>query len=229
MSPATPRWFEAGSPGGWRRLASRLGIDMRPGEGGPALLLFSCFFLFTTFQYTTKAVRQSAYIDGLGAANLPWVYLTVALCSYPLLRIYSALADRLKQHQLIAATSGLIASSMVIFWWLFQYSWSWIPFVLYVWISIVYVMNFSQFWSFSNHLFDPRQAKRLFGFIGAGGLLGGVAGGQVAKFVSQWVDTRTNFLVAGAILLCAGALILVVSKYQPSDCLLYTSPSPRDS
>jgi len=160
VTPTESRPIEAGGRGGWRRLASRLGIDMRPGEEAPALLLFLCFFLFTTFQYTTKAVRQSAYIDGLGAANLPWVYLTVAICSYPLLRLYSAFADRLKQHHLIAATSGVIAGSMVAFWWLFQYSWPWIPFVLYVWISIVYVMNFSQFWSFSNHLFDPRQAKR---------------------------------------------------------------------
>jgi AAA family ATP:ADP antiporter len=206
-----------GGHGGWRRLASRLGIDTRPGEGTPALLLFACFFLFTTFQYITKAVRQSAYIEGLGAANLPWVYLTVAVCAYPLLRLYSLWADRLKQHHLIAATSGLIASSMVVFWWLFEFSWPWIPFVLYVWISIVYVMNFSQFWSFSNHLFDPRQAKRLFGFIGAGGLLGGVAGGQVARLVSGWVETRTNFLVAAAILLLAGGLILFVDRYRPID------------
>lgn len=217
MTPTDSKPAETGVRGGWRLLANRLGIDMRPGEEAPALLLFSCFFLFTTFQYTTKAVRQSAYIDGLGAANLPWVYLTVAICSYPLLRLYSAFADRLKQHHLIAATSALIAGSMVAFWWLFQYSWPWIPFVLYVWISIVYVMNFSQFWSFSNHLFDPRQAKRLFGFVGAGGLLGGVAGGQVARFVSSWVDTRTNFLVAAGILLMAGGLILIVERFRPSD------------
>jgi AAA family ATP:ADP antiporter len=205
--------------GGWRRLATRLGIDLRPGEGRAAIFLFLCFFLFVTFQYTTKAVRQSSYIDGLGAANLPWVFLTVALCSYPFLRIYSLFADRVSRQHLLAATCGIVATSMVAFWWLFQYldQWKWIPFVLYVWMSIVYVMNYSQFWSFSNHIFDPRQAKRLFGFIGAGGLLGGIAGGQVAKLVSYSADTRTIFLVAAGILLMAGVLVYIAHRYRPSD------------
>ena len=44
-----------------------------------------------------------------------------------------------------------------------------------------------------------------------------VLNGQIAKFVSRWVETRTNFLVAAAILLLAGGLILIVSKYRPSD------------
>ena len=106
---------------GWRRLASRLGIDLRPGEGLAAVLLFLCFFLFVTFQYTTKAVRQSSYIDGLGAANLPWVFLTVAICSYPFLRVYSRFADRVARQHLLAATCGIVAASMLVFWWLFQF------------------------------------------------------------------------------------------------------------
>ena len=201
----------------WRRLTSRLGIDMRPGEGWPAVLLFLTFFLFITFQYATKSVRQSSYVKGLGAANLPWVYLAVALCSYPLLRLYGRFADRVQRHHLMAATCTIIALSMVVFWWLFQFTWAWIPFALYVWISIAYVMNVSQFWSFSNHVLDPRQAKRLFGFVGAGGLLGGIAGGQVARLVSFLVDTRTTFLVAAAILMLAVGIIFLIQKRSPTD------------
>ncbi len=217
--PAAGPGLPTSSGVGWRRLASRLGLDLRPGEGTAAVLLFLCFFLFVTFQYTTKAVRQSSYIEGLGAANLPWVFLTVAICSYPFLRLYSHFADRVARHHLLAATCGIVAASMLVFWWLFQFldEWRWIPFVLYVWMSIAYVMNYSQFWSFSNHVLDPRQAKRLFGFIGAGGLLGGIAGGQVAKVVSSLADTRTNFLVAAVILVLAGALIYVAHRHRPSD------------
>lgn len=205
--------------GGWRLLAARMGIEVHPGEGAAAVLLFWCFFLFVTFQYTTKAVRQSSYIEGLGAANLPWVFLTVALCSYPVLRIYSRFAGRVSRRHLLAATCGINVVGLVVFWWLFQFleQWPWIAFVLYVWMSIAYVMNYSQFWSFANHVFDPRQAKRLFGFIGAGGLLGGIAGGQVAKVVSSQAGTRTNFLVAAAVLMLAGALVYVGHRFRPSD------------
>ena len=199
---------------GWRQVASRLGVDVRPGEGLVTLLLFTCFFLFITFQYTTKSVRQASFVDGLGATNLPWVYLGVALLSYPFLRVYSRFAGRVARHRLITATSAIIAASMFAFWWLFQYDFWLMPAVLYVWISIAYVMTVSQFWLFSNHVLDPRQAKRLFGFVGAGGLLGGVAGGQVARLVSNAMGTRTTFLVAAAILLSATALITLVHRLQ---------------
>jgi AAA family ATP:ADP antiporter len=117
----------------------------------------------------------------------------------------------------MAATCGLVAASMLLFWWLFQFPWAWIPFVLYVWISIAYVMNVSQFWSFSNHLLDPRQARRLFGFIGAGGLLGGIAGGQIARLVSELVDTRTTFLVAALILMLTTGLIYLIHYRRPAE------------
>ena len=210
-TPNTERASKRATAGGLR-LLKRIGIDVRAEEWKPALWLFLCFFLMVTFQYLTKSVRQSVYVKGLGAANLPWVYLAVAIGSYPFLHLYSRFADRVARHRLIGATCGLISASMVLFWWMFQFEWPWLPFVLYVWISIAYVMNISQFWSFSSTIFDPRQAKRLFGFIGAGGLLGGVAGGQLARIVSGLVETRTNFLVAAAVLLAVVVIIRLTHK-----------------
>ncbi|MGH9465020.1 MAG: Npt1/Npt2 family nucleotide transporter [Thermoanaerobaculia bacterium] len=199
----------------WRRALGALGIDLRPGEGGVALLLFFCFFLFITFQYATKSVRQSTFIDGRGAAELPWVYLSVALVSYPFLLLYSRLASRLQRHRLMVGTSLVIGVSMVACWWLFQYSWPWLPYAFYVWISLVYVMIVSQFWLFAAHVLDPRQAKRLFGFVGAGGLLGGIAGGQVATLVARVADTRSTFIVAAAILVAGAALIQQLHRRHP--------------
>ena len=79
---------------GWRRTIRRLGVDLRPGEGSPAALLFTSLFLLLTFQIATKTVRQSTFIDALGAARLPLVYLLVALVSYPVLRLYPRLVAR---------------------------------------------------------------------------------------------------------------------------------------
>jgi ATP:ADP antiporter, AAA family len=199
-----------------RRLARWLGIDLRSGEGLAAVLLFLCFFLFITFQYASKSVRQASFITALGAEKLPYVYLLVAFLSYPVLRLYSRYADRLSRHRLIATTCGGIGASMVLFWWLFEYSWPWVSVAFYVWLSIVSVMTVSQFWSLSNHVFDARQAKRLFGFVGAGGLLGSIAGGQVARIATGLVGTRYALLVAAVIILSAVALILWVCRLHPA-------------
>lgn len=199
-----------------QRLLARLGIDMRSGEGLPAVLLFTAFFLLMAFWYATKSVRQSTFIDSLGAAMLPVAYLLVAVCSYPLLRLYSRLADRMARTRLVVATSLVIALSMVAFWWLYEFPWSWVPVVFYVWVSLVIVMMVSQFWSFSNLVLSPRQAKRLFGFVGAGGLLGGIAGGQVARLATQVVGTRYALIVGAALLLGFVAILVVVGRLRPA-------------
>ena len=41
------------------------------------------------------------------------------------------------------------------------------------------VLLISQFWTLANLVYDPRQAKRLFGFIGGGAPLGGIAGSAI--------------------------------------------------
>jgi AAA family ATP:ADP antiporter len=213
-SPAAP-----GTVGdaAWRRLAAKLGVELRPGEGAPAVMLFLYFFLLITFQYATKSVRQAEYIDKLGAQQLPLVYFLVAVCSLPILLVFSRSVDRVPRHHLIAATSILVAGSLVGFFFLFQMENQWVPVVFYVWISIVYVLNVSQFWSYSNHVFDPRQAKRLFGFIGAGGLLGGIAGGQVAAVTTRFVGTYASLFVAAVILVAVGGLIYIIQRFRPGE------------
>jgi AAA family ATP:ADP antiporter len=192
----------------------RLGIDLYPGEALPALLLFSSFFFSYTFQYTVKSVRQATFIDALGAERLPWVYLLVALCSYPILRLYSRPAERLSPQAMIATTCTMSAASLLVFWWLFSFEWSWVPLAFYIWVTILFVLLGSQLWSYANLLFDARQAKRLFGFIGAGGLLGSVAGGQVARFATLLTGTRDALLVAGALILLIVALLLPLRRMR---------------
>ena len=44
----------------------------------------------------------------------------------------------------------------------------------YVWGALLGILLISQFWTLANDIYDPRQAKRLFGFIGGGAQLGGI-------------------------------------------------------
>lgn len=186
------------------------GLDLRPGEGATAWLLFFAFFLIVCSQYVTKTLRQSTFIDSVGAINLPWVYLLVALCSWPLLRLYLRYAGRVERHRMVAATCFISAATLGLFWYLFRFPWTWVPVVFYVWVTVAFGAAVSQFWSFSNGLFDARQARRLFGSVTAGGLLGGIAGGQMARLVSEWAEPHAALLVAAVILpavpLLAGAV-----------------------
>jgi AAA family ATP:ADP antiporter len=195
----------------------RLGVDMRPGEARPALLLFLYFFLIIAFALTTKVVQKSEFIEQYESKGLPVAYLLVAVCSLPILIVYSQIAARVPRRHLIAGTSVLGVATCVVFWWLFDSPGPWVPVVFYVCISILFVLNVSQVWSSANEIFDPRQAKRLFGFIGAGGLLGGIAGGKLAAFVTDQWGTRACLLAGAAILVLAAALVYVLRRGQPGD------------
>ena len=192
-----------------------LRVDLRHGEAELCWLLFAVHFLLLMFQYTAKSLRQSIFIDSLGADRLPLVYLLVALSSYPLLLVHGRMVDRWAQGRLIAASSLAVAASLVAFWWLFEQGADWATVAFYLWISIVGILLISQFWSYASHLLDARQAKRLFGFIGAGGILGSIAGGQLASWASSRLDTYTTLLFAATVLAALAVLIRLRAPREP--------------
>ena len=218
MSATRSGGHDSAPPPVWRRLLQRVGIDMREGEGFIASVLFVYFFALMFAQYITRSVRDSDLVTSLDSDNLPWGFILVAICSYPILRLFSRLVDRFQRHILIAGTSLVFAASLVMFWWLYRFEGLvWVPVLQYVWMSIAFVMLVSQFWSFCNHSLDPRQAKRLFAFVGAGAGLGGGFGGLYANAVVSAVGTHTLLLYAAAIQVMIAALVIVVTRLHPPD------------
>lgn len=184
----------------------RLGVDLRSGEGALFAALFGFHFLLLAFQYSAKSVRQSAFIDALGAEQLPLAYLLVALCTYPLLRIYQRLAARWSVTRLLwMSVQGAALSLMAFAFWFNAAPGSpWPSVAFYLWTSVVGILLVSQFWSLAGLQLDARQAKRLFAAVGAGGILGSVAGGQVARWGSELAGPF------GALTLSALLLVLLV-------------------
>jgi len=205
-----------------RGMLSRLGVTLYPGEARLAWLLFSSFFLCVTFQYACKTVRQAAYIDTLGATNLPYAYLLLALLSYPVAKFYSWLAPRVSRRGLATGTFAFTSATLVLFWWLFRTPDPAVTMAFYVWIGIAVALTLSQLWSLASVAFDARQAKRLFGFLGAGALLGGIAGGMTARFTAQLGETRDSLLVAAAVLVA-----VVIAIYRLDAVGIVAKPEAR--
>jgi AAA family ATP:ADP antiporter len=199
----------------WRRTLHLLGVDVRPGEGAVAALLFLFFFLAITFQYVSKAVRQSKFMDALGAEMLPIVWLLLALCAIPAIMLYNRAVDRFPRHHVIAGTCGAVAASVTGFALIIQSDAAWVPIAFYIFVSIAYVLIVSQFWAYSNFILNPRQGKRLFGFIGAGGLAGGLTGASIASLVSGVAGTQMTLLVSAAILMLAIGAVYLIHRMVP--------------
>jgi ATP:ADP antiporter, AAA family len=189
----------------------RIGVPLRAEEVGVVWMLFGYSFLVGVFQFTSKAVRQATYVDTLGAERLPWVYLLVAIVAYPTMRLYNVLADRVSRGTLIAGTTWTMAGLLVLFWQWMTAGGTVVAIAYYLFIAIATVLAFSQLWSHVGALLDLRQARRLFGFIGAGALLGGVVGGQVARFAGAG-GTHLALLVSAGVLATIGLLAIVLER-----------------
>ena len=76
----------------------------------------------------------------------------------------------------------------------------WVSIAFYLWGVLMGSLLISQFWTLANDVYDARQAKRVFGFIGGGSSLGGMVGAGFAANYAKKIGTN-NLLVVAAVIL----------------------------
>lgn len=174
-------------------------VDVRKEEALTALLMFLYSFLAMTSYNILKPITRSKFISDLGADNLPYVLLAAGVLIGVIMQGYSRGTALLPRKWVVPAAQASAAGLLVVFWFLFQTGATWVPVAFYLFGLILGILLISQFWTIANDIFDPRQAKRLFGFIGGGASLGGIMGSSILQFAQQ-VGTNNLLLVSAAIL-----------------------------
>jgi ATP/ADP translocase len=192
-------------------------LDIRPREAG-RLLLMSVYLLLVIACYTTtKAVRDSLFVTKIGPAQLPYMYLLIAgvmgLVSYA----YARTVNRIGLYRLIRATSLIAISNLLLFWWLFRGDSPVWFYVLYVWVSLFGAITASQLWLLASHVFDAREARRVFPWIGVGGILGGMLGGGLTNVAAKWFGTESLLLVCSAMMGATIALLEGAARFVRLD------------
>jgi ATP/ADP translocase len=182
-------------------------FEVRREELGRVLLMSVYLLLIIAAYSTTKAVRDSLFVTQIGPSQLPYVYLMIAGVMGLVSLGYTRAVNRIGLRKLIRATSLIAISNLLLFWLLFkQNSPIWF-YVLYVWVSIFGAITASQFWLFATHVFNPREARRVFTWLGVGGILGGILGGALTNRVANWFGTESLLIVCA--LMMAATIVLL--------------------
>jgi ATP/ADP translocase/CRP-like cAMP-binding protein/HEAT repeat protein len=175
--------------------------QVREGEGLTAFLMFTYSFLAMTSYNIVKPITRSQFISSLGADNLPWVQFGSGILIGVVMQFYSRAIAAVPRRWTIPVTQTGMVVLLVTFWVLFtQVRSEWISVGFYFYGLILGLLLISQFWTLANDVYDPRQAKRLFGFIGGGSSLGGATGAALTRFLVEELGTNNMLLVSAAIL-----------------------------
>jgi AAA family ATP:ADP antiporter len=181
-------------------------VDLRPGEGPRVFRMFALLALIIATNYVLKPVRSALFLSRLGAANLPYVYVLVALVLGVVGTAFARFGPRANLPRFLVGLACFFSANLVLFWLATLSGLPYTGFFFYVWVSIVIALLPSVFWLFANYVFYAHEGRRLFPVVMAGGLSGSILGGAATSLLVPLVGT-TGMLPAAAALFLAIALL----------------------
>ena len=197
-----------------RRILSPV-VELRENELVTAAMMFVYSFLAMTSYTALKPVTRSKFISDLGAENLPIVQFAFGIAVVFIMRGYAWGVGKLPRRFALPFTQVGLVGLLIAFWVFFQSGATWVSAAFYFFGLILGILLISQFWTLANEVYDPRQAKRLFGFIGGGASLGGIAGSSLA--LQATAIGTTNLLLVSAMLMvvCLGLVTFIIKREKP--------------
>jgi AAA family ATP:ADP antiporter len=193
-------------------------LDIRREEWPLALLMFAYFFLVITTFWILKPIKKGLFIefyDESGVDFLGWqldaaqaeliakvMNMVVALVAVV---VFSALARSLKRQQLTLVFCGFFAVTLAIYSFLVNDPGDGVVWSFYLYGDLYNTVMVATFFAFLNDSVQPKAAKRLYGLIVLGGVLGGAVG---TTFLAVYIDQLGH----GAWMwLCVGATAVIAA------------------
>ncbi|MEO7133756.1 MAG: Npt1/Npt2 family nucleotide transporter [Vicinamibacterales bacterium] len=178
-----------------------------------AFPIFTYLFLIMAASVASKAARDALFLDRYRAVDLPYVDIAIAVLVGLAASLYIWVGHRTNLRNLQVGSLVFFALTSLAFW-----LWAAIAsdesgtlfIIIYVWVGVFSVLAPSQVWTLANYVLTTREAKRSFGFIGSGAILGWIVGGLVTRTgVSRFGTENMLAFVAIALFVCVGIVIMI--------------------
>jgi AAA family ATP:ADP antiporter len=185
-----------------RGLSRLVRVEAR--EAGALGWSFLYFFSLLSGYYVLRPLRDEMGIAG-GVAALPWVFTGTFLAMLAAVPLYGWCTARLPRRSFLPIVYGFFIANLLLFYALFRSGIepAWTARAFFVWVSVFNLFVVSVFWSFMVDLYSDAQARRLFGFIAAGGSAGAVTGPALTALLATRLGTVNLLLVSVGLLAVA--------------------------
>ncbi len=205
------------------------GFGIAPQEQDRAILMQVYIFLIIFTLLIVKPTANSLFLSAFGVESLPYAFILVAFLAAIVSAVYSRLLNRIPLNRMIKLTLyGCIGSLLTFGIFLhLKVLTEVVLYLFYLWVMIFAVLTTSQFWVLANMVFNAREAKRLFGFIGAGAITGGIFGGYFASFIAQFTVSENLLFVAAFCLIPCLFLIEKIGSIRTSEPIKKANPTQK--
>lgn len=178
-------------------------VAIREDERAAALWSFVYFFCLLSSYTMLRPLREEMGIQG-GVENLQWVFTGTFVAMLMCVPIFGWAASRFSRRTLLPIVYIFFIFDLALFYALFALDIAavYVARAFFIWVSVFNLFVVSVFWSFMADLFTNEQARRLFGFIAAGGSAGAFAGPALTALLAVPLGA-INLLPLSAVLLAA--------------------------
>ncbi len=174
-------------------------VEIRSGERLKTTAMFFYFLLIIATIWMIKPVQKSLFIAEFGAKNIRLANIAEGIFLIIVVWAFIQLAKRFPKKYFFGGVLSTYMVFLVVFWFLFRFQ---VPFssgMFWLFASSYNAAIPTLFFLLANDIFDPIQAKRLFGFILAGGSIGGILGGILNRYLLTWMQTEDLVLAIACI------------------------------
>ncbi len=203
-------------------------VQVEPAEVAATLWSFAYFFCLLCGYYIIRPVRNEMGVQ-VGVEHLQWLFTGTFFAMLAVIPVFGWLSSRFQRRQFLVAAYLFFAANLMVFYALFKIEA--MPLetagAFFIWLSVFNLFVVSVFWSFMADLFTNTQARRLYGFIAAGGSTGAIAGSLIAKELAALLGAAELLPIATCFLLAAVLCILRLSNWARQETPADTSAAAQ--
>ena len=161
---------------------------------------------------TGQLVGRSLFLSTLPASAIPLRFILPPIAMVATIAVYARLLRVIRHARLIQLTFAVTIVGVLAFRWLLSgpagHNLAFLL-ALFVFLDSVGALTMILFWTFAGDLFNPREAKRLFGLVSGGSAISNVAFGAILGRLASTVRPENLLLVV----LASVALSMLVVRH----------------
>ncbi len=190
-------------------------VEVRSEEVSVLLLSGAYFFFVLASYYVIRPIRDEMAVVG-GVENLAWMFTATLAGTLLIHPLFTWAVSRYPRKQFIPFAYRFFIANLLLFFLLMRIApdeaYVWLGRVFFSWTSVFNLFVVSVFWAFMADIFRSDQGKRLFGFIGIGGTMGGILGAGLTASLAEILGPVNLLLISAVLLEIALRLVRSLGK-----------------